>query len=320
MTADGPQLTPKHRFYTQSLLEWLKSFLLRPGIEELIDKSYHHTPNPHIMCCLWDSPAWQDLPGQFSTTPGNLTFNIYIDWFNTFTNKIVGKTVSAGIILTTCLNIPYELQESLGATCHLDITPLPQEPSVSTINHLTSPIVIELEELWEGVIIPTFQHPEGTEKHVGILSAIGDLLGMCKLLGYATVNTAKFCLFCDLNHNNLDAVVQGIIIGQLHTGEDFQRAGHAYRDVPTIEKQEETLKASGVRFSAVQQFLYRDPVRHTVLGMMHNWLEGLLQNHARVKWGIGGSTSKSTQKQKNRTASSVIIDDETRSQVKQMMD
>jgi hypothetical protein len=44
--------------------------------------------------------------------------------------------------------------------------------------------------------------------------------------------------------------------------------------------------------------------------MMHNWLEGLLQNHAHVKWRIGGSTSNSTQKQKNRTASSVI-DDET---------
>ncbi len=125
MTADGPCLVPKHHFYTQSLLEWLKSFLLHPGIEDLIDLSYQYTPNLHAMDCLWDSPAWQDLPGQFSRTPGNLTFNIYIDWFNPFTNKIAGKTVSASIILATCLNIPYELQESLGATCHLGITPLP---------------------------------------------------------------------------------------------------------------------------------------------------------------------------------------------------
>ncbi len=119
MTPDGPHATPKRHFYTQSLLEWLKSFLSRPGIEEIIDQSYQHVPNPHTMCCLWDSPAWQDLPGQFSTNPGNLTFSIYIDWFNLFTNKISGKTVSAGIILATCLNIPYELQESLGATSNV---------------------------------------------------------------------------------------------------------------------------------------------------------------------------------------------------------
>jgi len=316
MTADGIRSTPNRRFYTQSLREWLKSFLSRPGIEELIDQSYQHKPNPHAMGCLWDSPAWQDLPGQFSTTPGNLTFNIYIDWFNPFTNKIAGKTVSAGIILATCLNIPYELQESLGATCHLGITPLPREPSVTTINHLTSPIVSELEELWKGVMIPTFRHPEGIQKRIGILSAIADLLGMRKLLGYAAVNAQKFCSFCDLDHKKLGAVDQGIIIGQLRNGEDVRRAGRAYLDAPTIEQRTKLFQTSGVRFSAVQQLSYRDPVRHTVLGMMHNWLEGVLQHHARVKWGIGGLTSKGTRTQKNPTLtmtpeSSVIIDDET---------
>ena len=49
MTADGPRSTAKRHFYTQSLHEWLKFFLSRPGIEELIDQSYQHTPNPHIM-------------------------------------------------------------------------------------------------------------------------------------------------------------------------------------------------------------------------------------------------------------------------------
>jgi hypothetical protein len=296
MTANGPHATPKRRFYTQSLREWLKFFLSRPGIEDLIDQSYRHTPNPHFMGCLWDSPAWQDLPGHFSTTPGNLTFSIYIDWFNPFTNKIAGKTVSAGIILATCLNIPYELRESLGATCHLGITPLPQEPSVTTINHLTSPIVTELEDLWEGITIPTFRHPEGIQRRVGILLAIADLLGIRKLLGYAAVNARKFCSFCDLDHNNLTD--QGI--GQLRTGEDVRRAGRAYLDAPTIEKQKRLFKESGVRFSVVQQLSYRDPVRHTVLGMMHNWLEGILQHHARVKWGIG-LTSKDNRMQKNQT-------------------
>ena len=242
MSVGGPRSTPKRHFYTQSLREWLKFFLSCPGIEDIIDQSYQHTPNPHMMCCLWDSPAWQDLPEKFSTIPGNLTFNIYIDWFNPFTNKIAGKTILAGIILATCLNIPYKLQESLEATCHLGIIPLPKEPSVSTINHLTSPIVTELEELWEGVTIPTFRHPEGVRKHIGILFATADLLGIRKLLRYAAVNAKKFCSFCDLDHDKLGDIDQGI--GQLRTGEDVQRAGHAFLDASTIEMRKKLFKAT----------------------------------------------------------------------------
>ena len=303
MTAGGPHSTPKCHFYTQSLREWLTFFLSRPGIKDVIDQSYQHMPNPHMMCCLWDSPAWQDLPDKFSTIPGNLMFNIYINWFNPFTNKIAGKTVSASIILTTCLNISYKLQESLEATCHLGITPLPKEPSVSTINHLTSPIVMELEELWEGVTISTFQHPEGVQKHVGILFATTDLLGIWKLLRYAAVNTQKFCSFCDLNHDKLGDINQGI--GQLRTGEDVWRAGRAFLDASTIEMQKKLFKVSGVCFSMVQQLSYQDPVCHTVLGMMHNWLEGVLQHQVHNKWQIGGVTSKGPRMQKNWTSKSV---------------
>jgi hypothetical protein len=32
---------------------------------------------------------------------------------------------------------------------------------------------------------------------------------------------------------------------------------------------------------------YWDPVKHTILGFMHNWIEGVLKNHLRTLWGIG---------------------------------
>jgi len=169
--------------------------------------------------------------------------------------------------------------------------------------------VTELEDLWVGVTIPTFRHPEGVRKRVGILFATADLLGIRKLLGYAAVNARKFCSFCDLDHDRLSAIHQGI--GQLRAGEDVRRAGRAYLEAPTIEKRKKLFTESGVRFSAVQQLSYRDPVRHTVLGMMHNWLEGVLQHHARVKWGIGGLTSKGTETQTNRTISEPFIAEET---------
>jgi hypothetical protein len=38
-----------------------------------------------------DSPTWSDLTGLFSTAC-YLVFGLYIDWFNSFTNKIAGMS------------------------------------------------------------------------------------------------------------------------------------------------------------------------------------------------------------------------------------
>jgi hypothetical protein len=42
-----------------------------------------------------------------------------------------------------------------------------------------------------------------------------------------------------------------------------------------------------VRWSSLHRLVYRDPVPHTMLGVMQNWLEGVLQYHVRWRWGIG---------------------------------
>ncbi|OAV92204.1 hypothetical protein PTTG_27698 [Puccinia triticina 1-1 BBBD Race 1] len=51
--------------------------------------------------------------------------------------------------------------------------------------------------------------------------------------------------------------------------------------------QEEILKKTGVRWSELNRLVYWDPSRHLVLGVMHNWLEGILQGHWRFQWRFG---------------------------------
>jgi hypothetical protein len=112
-TQSGPRRVPCRLYSTQDFDSWLKFFLSRPGIEDLIDKSYNHNPSPNIMHTIWDSPAWRSL-GSFTTTRGNLTFAYFIDWFNPLLNKTAGKTVSCGAIMLVCLNLPYELEVGVG--------------------------------------------------------------------------------------------------------------------------------------------------------------------------------------------------------------
>ncbi len=108
-TRAGPRVVPARLYSTQDFVSWLEFFLSRPGTEDAIDKSYTHKRSPDIMRTVWDSPAWQSLPGNFSTTPGNLTFSYYIDWFNPFMNKIAGKSASCGAIMLFCLNLPPDI-------------------------------------------------------------------------------------------------------------------------------------------------------------------------------------------------------------------
>jgi hypothetical protein len=139
-TRGGPRHVPRRLYSTQDFESWLEFFLSRPGIEELINKSYAHCPSPDVMHSIWDSPAWRSLR-PFTMTPGNLTFSYYIDWFNPLTNKIAGKSVSCGAIMLFCLNLPYELQHLVENTFFAGITPGPKEPSPMTITAISDPII-----------------------------------------------------------------------------------------------------------------------------------------------------------------------------------
>ena len=168
-------------YSTQDFNSWLEFFLSRPGIEDLINKSYDHLHSLNVMCTIWDSPAWHSL-GLFTTTRGNLTFAYFINWFNPLLNKTVGKTISCGAIMLVCLNLPYELQHLVENTFFAGITPPPKEPSVTTITAVSDPIVNHLQSLFHGKIIWTHRHPDGIIKHVAVLPVIADLMAICKVL------------------------------------------------------------------------------------------------------------------------------------------
>ncbi|KNZ59218.1 hypothetical protein VP01_1781g7, partial [Puccinia sorghi] len=57
------------------------------------------------------------------------------------------------------------------------------------------------------------------------------------------------------------------------------------------------VKQTGVRTSELNRLSYWDPVNNVVLGIMHNWFEGVLQHHFRYRWGINGNFDKQTERQ-----------------------
>lgn len=94
-TPNGPKWVPRRLFTTQSFDSWLQLFLSQKIIEdsliETFNRRMNHPPAAFgaEMTDIQDSPAWGDLHG-FMQSPYHLTFGIYVDWFNPFTNKIAG--------------------------------------------------------------------------------------------------------------------------------------------------------------------------------------------------------------------------------------
>lgn len=74
----------------------LNSFFLEKNIEDSLcltsvqRKWCAFAPLGADMTDVQDSPAWKDLHGP-EDSPYNLTFGMYVDWFNPYTNKLAGK-------------------------------------------------------------------------------------------------------------------------------------------------------------------------------------------------------------------------------------
>jgi hypothetical protein len=149
--------------------------------------------------------------------------------------------------------------------------------------------------MFHGKLIRTRRHPEGTLKRVAVLPVIADLMAIRKVLGFAGVSATNFCSFCNLLRANMDCLEPSYWSPRI--GIDVRQAAIEWQQARTKAKRKEIFDKHRVRWSALHRLDYRNPVQHTVLGMMHNWIEGILQHHARVKWGIGGIAPHSSKYQ-----------------------
>jgi hypothetical protein len=232
---------------------------------------------------IWDSPAWESL-GDFCVTQGNLTFSYYMDWFNPFMNKIGGKHVSSGVIMMFCLNLPPELRHKPENVFVAGMTPPGKEPTVVTITNVANPVIKQLVPFYHGKIIPTFAHPQGETIKAGVLPLLGDAPAVRKAGGFASHSAMQVCSFCTCTLDNIDCLDCSMWMPR--TGFEARTGAYQWARAKTKTAQTESFQATGFRWSALHVLDYREHVKHTVLGIMHNWIEGVLQHHSRVIWGI----------------------------------
>jgi hypothetical protein len=314
-TPKGPKWVPHCLFTTQSFDSWLQLFLSCRIIEDsLIETFQHHRNNPPAafgaeMTDIQDSPAWGDLHGVLQT-PYHLTFGIYVDWFNPFTNKIagkfmvieaclktwlekIGKKISCGAILLYCLNLPPNLCCKPENTLVLGLTPPPHMPDATTICHLFECVVASVSEYnaVPGKQVSTFHHPEGVPAQVRAAPLIADLEGSHKVAGFMAHGATMFCSFCLCTSDQIEDL--NLHTWQLRNSAQVRAQAEEWLNQPTKAGKNAQAQATGVCWTPLHHLPYWDPVTHVVLGFMYKWLEGVLQHHLHALWGIGRDEAES---------------------------
>ncbi|MBW0587524.1 hypothetical protein O181_127239 [Austropuccinia psidii MF-1] len=137
--------------------------------------------------------------------PGALAFSIYVDWFNAHGKST--RLASIGPIMLICLNLPPSARLKPENVYVSGVIPGPKEPTALQLNYLLIPLIKVLKELWQGYhFSPTSTGPSGSFIRVAILTAIADVVAMCKLTGFISHSGNHFCNFCTIHKAQMEEI------------------------------------------------------------------------------------------------------------------
>jgi hypothetical protein len=186
-----------------------------------------------------------------------------------------------------CLNLPEHLRYLPENTCVIGLTPPPHAPSMITISHIIQPFVNSVLKYSAipGEHVSTFRHPEGIPMQIKIAPLIADLEASRKAGGFMAHGATFFCSFCLCTSNQIeDLNLQSWV---LRSGAEVREQAQLWLNTATKGGRDAQAQATGVRWTPLHGLPYWDPVKHIMLGFMHNWLEGILKHQLRTLWRIG---------------------------------
>jgi hypothetical protein len=189
------------------------------------------------------------------------------------------------------MNLPPELRYLPENVFIVGLLPSPSKPDAVLLTHLMDRIIkTVLAYEPPGRKIATHYHAEGVNVQTRIIPLIADLPAAWEAGGFLSHAANQYCWFClltrDENHR-LDYLLR-----DYRTGKQVRKDAQDWKKLQTLKARNEKAMETGVRWSSPHLMPYWDPVKYTILGFMHNWLEGVLEHQLWVLWGIGRTLIK----------------------------
>ena len=118
-----------------------------------------------------------------------------MDWFQPYINS----QYSVGVIYAVICNLPRSERFKPGNILTLAVIPGPKEPKLHEINHYLYPIINQLNQLWDGYYIKTYENNKGRSVRGAIIACSNDVPAARKLCGFISARAA--CYRCHKTAN-----------------------------------------------------------------------------------------------------------------------
>ncbi len=166
------------------------------------------------------------------------------------------------------------------------VIPGPHEPKLN-INSFLEPLIKELLELWDGVVMETARNVKVLVR-AALLCVACDIPAARKVCGFVGHGAYRGCSKCLLTFptsefgEKADYTNTNIDTWPTRTKEEHLKKAHEHKNCSTKASQKVIERDSGVCYSVLTQLPYFDPPRMCIIDPMHNLLLGTSKHMVEV--------------------------------------
>jgi len=277
-TKSGQCLRPNKIYPYLPLSQSLSRLLKRNDFVVKCEQWHSRASKEGYLCDVYDGRVWHTFNSternNFLSSPHNYLLTLNIDWFEPYKRSVY----SVGAIYLSIQNLPREDRYKPENILLVGIIPGPSEPKLN-INSYLAPLVLELKEAWDkGLTITSYDKTTVTVK-LALTCIACDIPASRKVCGFLGHNASLGCNKC-LNKFKVS-------FGERTDYSGFDRDRWSLRSIEqhcdnvkkvlketTKTKIREAEAKYGVRYSVLLELPYFDPVRYTVIDIMHNMFLG----------------------------------------------
>ena len=226
---------------------------------------------------IYDGMIWKSFTGDSSVKPfftkecadTHIGLMLNMDWFQPYINS----QYSVGVIYAVICNLPRSERFKPYNILTLAVIPGPKEPKLHEINHYLYPIINQLNQLWDGYYIKTYENNIGRFVRGAIIGCSNDVPAARKLCGFISARIA--CYRC---HKSANFVGNQPNFGGFADFDEWfvERDIHVIREkasewkkCTTKDSRRAHVSQYHVRWSEIYRLPYFNSVRFCVVDPMH---------------------------------------------------